>query len=54
MQIVSGLAMGIDGAGHAGVEAGQETYGVLGCGIDICYPKEISGCLSGWSGRAES
>lgn len=33
--------MGIDGAGHAGaLEAGQETYGVLGCGIDICYPKE--------------
>lgn len=41
VQIVSGLAMGIDGAGHAGaLEAGQETYGVLGCGIDICYPKE--------------
>lgn len=22
------------------MEAGEETYGVLGCGIDICYPKE--------------
>lgn len=41
IQIVSGLASGIDGAGHKGaVREGMPTYGVLGCGINICYPKE--------------
>lgn len=44
VQVVSGLALGIDGAGHAGaLEAGGDTYGVLGCGIDICYPREHTG-----------
>lgn len=41
IQIVSGLAAGIDSAGNRGaVEAGKATFGVLGCGINICYPKE--------------
>lgn len=41
VQIVSGLAYGIDGAGHRGaLEGGGKTYGVLGCGINICYPRE--------------
>lgn len=41
VQVISGLASGIDGAGHQGaLEAGGDTYGVLGCGINICYPKE--------------
>ncbi len=41
IQIISGLALGIDGYAHEGViKAGGITYGVLGCGIDICYPKE--------------
>lgn len=41
IQVVSGLAAGIDGAGHRGaVREGMPTYGVLGCGINICYPKE--------------
>lgn len=41
VQIISGLACGIDGAGHQGaLEAGGDTYGVLGCGINICYPRE--------------
>ncbi len=40
-EIVSGLARGIDGAAHKGALAcGKKTYGVLGCGIDVCYPKE--------------
>ncbi len=39
LQIVSGLAMGIDGAAHKGsLEEGGYTCGVLGCGVDICYP----------------
>ena len=41
IQIVSGLASGIDGAGHWGaVRERRDTYAVLGCGINICYPKE--------------
>lgn len=42
--IISGLARGVDGAAHYGAlksSRGQgETWGVLGCGLDICYPKE--------------
>ena len=39
IQIVSGLARGVDAAAHAGALAGKgNTYGVLGCGVDICYP----------------
>lgn len=40
IQIISGLAMGIDGIGQeAALNAGGQTFGVLGCGVDICYPK---------------
>lgn len=41
VQIVSGLASGIDGASHRGaLRAGKPTFGVLGCGVNICYPSE--------------
>lgn len=41
IQVVSGLASGIDGISQkAVIEAGGETFSVLGCGVDICYPKE--------------
>lgn len=37
--VISGMAMGIDGAGHYGamLEEGA-TYAVFGCGVDCCYP----------------
>lgn len=39
--IISGLAAGIDGAGHRGcLDAGGYTLGVLGSGIYAVYPKE--------------
>lgn len=41
VQIISGMARGIDGiAQRAALEAGGESFGVLGCGTDICYPAE--------------
>ena len=39
VQIISGLALGIDGAAHQGaLKAEADTYGILGCGVNICYP----------------
>ncbi len=41
VQIVSGMARGIDGAaGLEALEAGGASFAVLGCGPDICYPEE--------------
>lgn len=38
---VSGMARGIDGISQmAAVEAGGQSLAVLGCGVDICYPRE--------------
>ncbi len=41
ISIVSGMARGIDSAAHFGaLEGAGKTYAVLGCGTDICYPKD--------------
>jgi DNA processing protein len=41
VQVISGLARGIDAAGHEGaLEAQGRTFGVLGCGPDVVYPWE--------------
>lgn len=40
IQVISGMAKGIDGLCQSvALEAGGISFGVLGCGVDICYPK---------------
>ena len=44
VEIISGMARGIDGMGHRGaLMAGGRTYAVLGSGADVCYPREHIG-----------
>lgn len=41
VQIISGLARGIDGYSHQGaLQGGTPTFAVMGCGLDHCYPPE--------------
>ena len=40
VQVISGLALGIDAKAHLGaIEGGGDTFAVLGCGVNVCYPK---------------
>lgn len=44
VQVISGMARGIDGAGHRGALMGNgKTFAILGNGVDICYPAEHIG-----------
>lgn len=39
VQVISGMARGIDGISqNAALELGGSSFGVLGCGVDVCYP----------------
>ncbi|MDO4344732.1 MAG: DNA-processing protein DprA [Eubacteriales bacterium] len=41
VSVVSGMAFGIDAAAQSAcVRAGGKSYGILGCGVDVCYPRE--------------
>ena len=41
VQIISGMARGIDGISQkAAIDAGGSSFGILGCGVNICYPEE--------------
>ena len=41
VQIVSGMARGIDSVSQrSALGVGGTSFGVLGCGVDLCYPKE--------------
>ena len=41
VQIVSGMARGVDSIGQkTALEVGGSSYAVLGCGVDVCYPRE--------------
>lgn len=44
VEIISGMARGVDGAAQRGaLNVGGISYGVLGSGVDICYPREHIG-----------
>jgi DNA processing protein len=45
LAVISGLALGIDGAAHEGALESGPTWGVLGSGLDHPYPREHIGLM---------
>lgn len=44
VQVISGMARGIDSIGQErALSEGGYSMGVLGCGVDVCYPRENRG-----------
>lgn len=40
VSVISGMALGVDGISQkAALKAGGKSYGVLGCGVDVVYPR---------------
>ncbi len=65
IQVISGMARGIDGiCQRAALEAGGNSFGVLGSGVDVCYPMsnrelyeslcEVGGVLSAYPPGTEA
>ena len=54
VSVISGLAAGIDCAAQtAAVTEGGRSYGVLGCGVNICYPSENYELFRGLSEKGQ-
>ena len=52
VQIISGMARGIDGAaGRGAINGGGDTYAVLGSGVDVCYPAQNRGLYADITNR---
>lgn len=45
--VISGMARGVDGAAHRGALTAGTTVGVLGCGVDIAYPRSHASLAAG-------
>ena len=55
VNIISGMAAGVDGYAHRGaIERGKPTYAVLGCGVNVCYPRENYKIFMPWRKTAAS
>ena len=54
VSVISGLAAGIDCAAQtAAVTEGGKSFGVLGCGVNICYPSENYELFRGLSEKGQ-
>ena len=52
VEIISGMARGIDGAaGRGAINGGGDTYAVLGSGVDVCYPAQNRGLYADITNR---